>query len=98
MIVLVRLTVCFYGLDELQYVIALYLPVREEAVNRILLVVKHLEYRFQFCCRQQFDMSRFDIKDCQRSPCLPQLRQSKEESSKAGRVELSQIREIQCHA
>ena len=94
MIVLSRFHFRFQGLDELQYVVAPYLAVREEAVYGILLAVKNLEGRFESCCREQFDMRRLDVEDCQRSPCLPQLRQSKEE---AGRVELSQIRGIQCH-
>lgn len=97
MIVRGRLNVCFHGFYKLQYVVALYLAVRKEAVNGILLVVKYFEDRFQFCCREQFDMCRFDIEDCQGSTCLPQLRQSKEKSAKAGRVELSQIHEIQRH-
>jgi len=95
MIVVGRLHLWIHGFDELQYVVALYFAVREKAVNRALLVVKDLEYRFQFCCSQQFDMCRFDIKDCQRSTCLPQLRQSKEKGAKAGRVEFSQLAEIQ---
>ena len=68
----------------------------EKTVNRNLLVVKDLAYGFQFCCPRQFDMRRFDTKDWI-SPCLPPLRQSKSESAKAGRVELSRIRKIQCH-
>jgi hypothetical protein len=97
MIVLSRFHFRFQGLDELQYVVAPYLAVREEAVYGILLAVKNLEGRFESCCREQFDMRRLDVEDRQGSTCLPQLRQSKEKSPKAGGVKCSQIAEIQRH-
>lgn len=95
MIVLSRFHFRFQGLDELQYVVAPYLAVREEAVYGILLAVKNLQGRFESCCREQFDMRRLDVEDRQGSTCLPQLRQSKEKGAKAGRVEFSQLAEIQ---
>ena len=77
MIVLSQLHLWLHGFDELQYVVAVYLAVREKAVNRILLVVKHFEHRFQFCCREQFDMCRFDIEDCQGPPAFRSFARAK---------------------
>lgn len=46
----------FLGFDKLQDIVALHVPVREEAVYRVLFLLEDLEYSFQLCLRQQFDV------------------------------------------